>query len=233
MLDQANDLRELVRQCAMPHSRPAVPPPRRIVLCGGKGGVGTTTLGVNLAAMLTRLGTPAEFVDAAAESSRHTPCAVRWTGEASGGWHTACACCFVFDVGNRPDRLARRLWTAADERLFITTPGTAAIMDSYATIRLLTQPGPAQPIRLVVNAAPRAEAAVEAHRRLALVCRRFLGVTLIDGGYVPMDAEIPKGAWNKEPFVLTAPKTAASRSLDRLANLVNSQCFAKPQAAVS
>lgn len=151
--------------------------------------------------------------------------------------HSESACYYgadavVFDAGNRPDRTARRLWQTADQRLFVTTPDTAAIIAAFATIRLLTEPGPAEPLRLLVNAAESAASGVEAHRRLALACRRFLGMTLTDGGCVPLDPEVPKAAWASQPFVLTAPNCAASRSLGRLVNLVNSQCLAKPQAAV-
>ena len=235
MLDQANDLRELVRQCAVPQARPAGPSPRRIVLCGGKEGVGTTTLGVNLAVLLAQSGTRTVLVDTA-QGSRHTPCAVRPPLLQFGGRHSESACYYgadavVFDVGNPPDRLARRLWQAADERLFITTADTAAIIDAYATIKLLSEPAHAEPIWLLVNAAESAESGVEAHRRLERACRRFLGITLTDGGCVPLDPEVPKAAWASKPFVLAAPSCSASRSLDRLANLVNSQRLAKPQAA--
>lgn len=65
MDDQARQLRELVRECVRA-KLPAVPGrPRMVVLAGGKGGVGTTTLAVNLAAAAAGLGVRTALVDAA------------------------------------------------------------------------------------------------------------------------------------------------------------------------
>jgi flagellar biosynthesis protein FlhG len=61
--DQADELRELVRQrAALGQSRDVVAP--LLVVCGGKGGVGTTTIAANLAIALARQGRRAVFVDA-------------------------------------------------------------------------------------------------------------------------------------------------------------------------
>jgi flagellar biosynthesis protein FlhG len=54
MHDQADELRQLVRQRAAP----------LVVVSGGKGGVGTTTIAANLAVALARQGRRAVFVDA-------------------------------------------------------------------------------------------------------------------------------------------------------------------------
>ncbi|HEX3871284.1 MAG TPA: P-loop NTPase [Pirellulales bacterium] len=64
MTDQANELRQLVLRSA--RSGPAVPynAPCIIVLTSGKGGVGTTTIAVNLAAALARDGRRTVLVDA-------------------------------------------------------------------------------------------------------------------------------------------------------------------------
>jgi flagellar biosynthesis protein FlhG len=63
MHDQADELRQLVRQRA--HAGAGVGPGAPlIVVSGGKGGVGTTTIAANLAVALARLGRRAVFVDA-------------------------------------------------------------------------------------------------------------------------------------------------------------------------
>jgi flagellar biosynthesis protein FlhG len=61
--DQADELRQLVRQRAVKptHHGPGAP---LVVVAGGKQGVGTTTVAVNLAVALARQGRRAVFVDA-------------------------------------------------------------------------------------------------------------------------------------------------------------------------
>ncbi len=67
MRDQASDLRHLVRidlaQNRFP-SESADTPPRIIVVTGGKGGVGTTTIALHLAMAMSQEGQRAVLVDA-------------------------------------------------------------------------------------------------------------------------------------------------------------------------
>jgi flagellar biosynthesis protein FlhG len=63
--DQAHDLRNLVLRAVRGVGAPTdVPPPKVVVIAGGKGGVGTTTVAVNLAAALAREGRRVVLVDA-------------------------------------------------------------------------------------------------------------------------------------------------------------------------
>jgi flagellar biosynthesis protein FlhG len=62
--DQANDLRNLVLRTARGIGASDAPPPKLVVVTGGKGGVGTTTVAVNLAASLAGDGQRVVLVDA-------------------------------------------------------------------------------------------------------------------------------------------------------------------------
>jgi flagellar biosynthesis protein FlhG len=64
MHDQANDLRRLVRQAISSGNEASANRPKLIVVSGGKGGVGTTTVAVNLAVALVRRGSRTVLVDA-------------------------------------------------------------------------------------------------------------------------------------------------------------------------
>jgi flagellar biosynthesis protein FlhG len=64
MIDQAFHLRALVRAAAQADAGPASLPPRKVVVCGGKGGVGATTLAVHLSIALARLAARVVLVDA-------------------------------------------------------------------------------------------------------------------------------------------------------------------------
>lgn len=61
--DQAKELRQLVRIDGA-RLAPQLPPPRLILVAGGKGGVGTSTVALNLAVTLAQLGQRVVLVDA-------------------------------------------------------------------------------------------------------------------------------------------------------------------------
>ena len=71
----------------------------------------------------------------------------------------------VIDAGNRPDSLARQLWQTADRVLLVTTIETAAIMNAYASIKLLNDSARSASIALLINRSPSDSAADEAQRR--------------------------------------------------------------------
>jgi flagellar biosynthesis protein FlhG len=64
MIDQAAELRNLVSQATREAYQPAGPRPRLMVFTGGKGGVGVTTLTVNIAISLVDQGLRVVLVDA-------------------------------------------------------------------------------------------------------------------------------------------------------------------------
>ena len=274
-MDQATDLRALVRQVAAAHP-PAAPRPRRLVVFGGKGGVGTTTIAVNLAVALAQGGQRSLLCDAAGGDAallcglepRHTladalagnlPLArilqpgpagvqvlpgtrelVRWQETAEHAWNrlmTQIASlaprpeAVVIDAGSQPDCLARQLWQAADRVLLVTTVETAAIMNAYAAIKLLSDPTRAASIALVVNRAPRPAEAVEAQRRLAQACRRFLGLPLRGLGHLPEDGAAPQSAARGEPCLLAMPACPASLCLRQLVRAMGNEASAERRRA--
>ena len=64
MIDQATELRKLVLRAMREQPMVSGPPPRLIVLTGGKGGVGVTTVAVNLSVALAEQGSRVVIVDA-------------------------------------------------------------------------------------------------------------------------------------------------------------------------
>jgi flagellar biosynthesis protein FlhG len=63
MIDQADRLRALVRESGASEAAPRAGTPRKLVVCGGKGGVGTTTLAVNLGVAIARHGVSTVLAD--------------------------------------------------------------------------------------------------------------------------------------------------------------------------
>jgi flagellar biosynthesis protein FlhG len=271
-MDQATELRALVRKAAsspirggavMPRdSRSAV---RRIVVFGGKGGVGATTIAVNLSIAFAREGQQCLLCDAAGGDvalqlrlePRHTlaeafsgnrgleeiivsgPAGVqivpggheapRWNDAAEHTWNRLLLQMprlsfgpevVVIDAGSRPDALARQCWQAADRVLLVSTAETPAIMNAYASTKLLNDPARSASIALLLNRSQSEPAADEAQRRLAHACRRFLGLPLRSVGALMEDENVTQCAARGEPFVLAAPATAASIALRQAARTI-------------
>jgi flagellar biosynthesis protein FlhG len=274
-MDQANELRALVRQAATLRASAAARP-RRIVVFGGKGGVGTTTIAVNLAVTLAQQGQRCLLCDAAGgdaalqfgleprysltdvlagirtlahvvqtgpagvEILPSTRDFVRWHETSEYAWTRLLAQLpslpsrpesIVFDAGSQPDPLARQLWQAADRVLLATTVETAAIMNAYSSIKLLTDPARSASIAVAVNRAPQESAAAEAQQRLAQACRRFLGLPLRAVGHIPEDGAVPLCAARGEPFVLAMPACPASPAMRQVARALTNQTAARQPAA--
>jgi flagellar biosynthesis protein FlhG len=275
-MDQATDLRALVRQVASSRA-PSAARPRRIAVFGGKGGVGATTIALNLSVALAQQGTRCLLCDAAGgDASVQLGLEPRYTlADALAGnrsvqevvvsgpagvqilpgsfdlvrshdatdqtWNRLLSSLpeltfqpetVVIDLGNRPDPWARQLWQAADRVLLISTVETAAIMSTYASIKLLNDPARSSSIALLLNRSPSETAADEAQRRLVHACRRFLGLPLRGVGVVPEDANVSRCAARGEAFVLAASACAASLALRQAARaMMNHATPRRPVAA--
>jgi len=266
MPDQANRLRLLMLAGGrQPVARPArADAPQRIVVASGKGGVGTTTVAVNVAVSLARDGRRTVLVDAdlgradatslcrasdlytvgdvlAGRRGVHETLARGPAGVQvlPGAWAMGDLECepaaqqrlldeltrlgphaeyIVIDAGNSLNRIAGRFWQAADRVLVVTSPEAVSVTNAYAAIKLLAPPGRETPIQTVVNLAPSAAVAGETGRRLARACRRFLGLVVDDGCYLPLDPAIAAAGKAQTAFVLTHLASPASEQLEQLAS---------------
>jgi flagellar biosynthesis protein FlhG len=114
---------------------------------------------------------------------------------------------------------------AADHVLVLTTPEPTAITDAYAVIKVITRSGgdshlmhaQDQRISLLVNQARSPGEARVVHERIAKVARQFLGVSVLDAGYLYADEQVPVAVRKRTPFVLTSPKCPASHCVAQLA----------------
>lgn len=275
MHDQASELRQLVRRASGAEEPAAENAPQMIIVCGGKGGVGTTTLAVNLAVALARLGPRIVLVDGdfdvpdVAElcqlqeaecitevlSGRRSVQEVLQSGPAGvevlpGAWAAECApyCSapmqqrlidqlkgqqadmIVVDAGSGLKNSVRRFWDAADLVLMVTTPDAVSILDAYTAIKALQAGSPDASVCTLVNRAPSAIKAKDVHQRIAQVSHRFLGIRVKAAGNVLEDDSIRWASKAPGPMVLQSPRSAAARSIERIAQTLQRRPIRSNQA---
>lgn len=106
---------------------------------------------------------------------------------------------------------------AADHVLVVTTPEPTAITDAYAVIKVMIRDGQDRAMSLLVNQVRSAQEGRAVYERISRVARQFLGVGLYDAGYVFADDNVPLAVRKRNPFVLSAPRAAASLCVGHLA----------------
>lgn len=262
--DQANDLRQLVLRAGRVGSNDT-PPPKIVVVAGGKGGVGTTTVAVNMAVALGREGRRVVLVDAdfagpdvaalcglnepygSADvlAGRRTVHEVLQRGPggiqvlpSSRGLTDPADCTpaaqerlieqlrslgphadyVLIDAGAGAGRVMRQFWETADLVLLVTHADTVAVMDAYAAVKLVCRDEPpSTAIAVLTNCVADEAAAGEVHERIDRACRRFLGLHVADGGWIPFDSCAPRASAAERPLVVEAPASPAAAALVELA----------------
>lgn len=106
---------------------------------------------------------------------------------------------------------------AAHTVLVVCTPEPTSIADAYGAIKTLVARGAEEGLELVVNMASSEEEARAVHARIDRVARAFLGVRVAFAGAIPIDPAIPAAVRRRQPVLLAAPQSPASRAIRRLA----------------
>jgi len=106
---------------------------------------------------------------------------------------------------------------AADHVLIVTTPEPTAITDAYAVVKVLSRDGGDRRVSLLINQVRTPNEAKVVHGRIAQVAKQFLGVSVLDAGYVLSDEAVPQAVRRRVPFVIGSPKCPASICVAQLA----------------
>jgi flagellar biosynthesis protein FlhG len=117
-----------------------------------------------------------------------------------------------------------RITGMADRVLVVTWPEPTALVDAYATIKVLAGRDPERPLGLVVNGCRDEAEADRVHLRLRAACRRFLDRDIELIGSLTLDDAVPSATIAQTPFVLASPHSRASRDLERLALRLSATC---------
>ncbi len=106
---------------------------------------------------------------------------------------------------------------AVAEVIIVTTPDPTALVDAYATIKLMHQSATDTPIHIVVNDVIELGDADRIFKQLRTTTSRFLNREINYLGTIPHDSELIEAVREQRPVVQYAPDTPASRALRLIA----------------
>lgn len=105
----------------------------------------------------------------------------------------------------------------ADRAIVVTSLDPAAIVDAYATVKVMTAEAPALEIGIVVNGASSAEDAAVTFRQLDVAATRYLGRSLQYYGFIVDDPGVREAVATQRAVVESDPGAPASRCFRILA----------------
>ncbi len=114
-----------------------------------------------------------------------------------------------------------------DEVLMITTPEPTAMLDAYATIKLLHRTAPWSHLHLIVNMARNHREAQHTLWRMGSMAEEFIGSHLARDGYILYDNSVGDAVRHRLPYLLAYPLSEASRQVRAIADILD----ANPPAA--
>jgi flagellar biosynthesis protein FlhG len=123
----------------------------------------------------------------------------------------------LLDTASGIGRITTHLARAADEIIVVTTPEPTAIVDAYASLKVLHRQARGIAPWIVVNQAHSAAQARAVAARVATVSRRALRWEPSYLGYVPFSEEVTTSILRQKPFVRLFPSSVATSAVRELA----------------
>ena len=264
MKDQASALRQIVDNLKKQRTREPGQGARVLCVTSGKGGVGKTSISVNLGISLAKKGLRVLLVDADFGLSNidvmlgvsppydlsyvlrgqkrvrdvlaEGPGGILFVSGGSGMNELLnmseiqlaaiidnlllledTADIILFDTGAGVNPLIMRMVRASAETVIVTTPEPTAIMDAYALVKSITKYSPECELRLIINRAESVSEAEMTLQKFMSVVRLYQKLEIDPLGYVLSDPAVSRGVRIQQPFVLSYPRSAATRNIEAIA----------------
>jgi flagellar biosynthesis protein FlhG len=137
----------------------------------------------------------------------------------------------LIDTGAGIGETVLSLVLASDEAIVVTRPEPTSLADAYAIMKTVLARQSTFPFHVLVNMARDAAEGRQVYDGLAQVLLRFLGYRPGYAGHVVTDPAVARAVVDQAPFTIAAPRSAAARSLDALADTLIAARPARPGGA--
>ena len=133
----------------------------------------------------------------------------------------------VIDTGTGVHNLTRRLVSAADFAILITTLEPTSVADAYATIKSFSL-NKESDFQVLVNQSESNRKARSVLERLQQTTRLFVRTGIESAGIIPRDDHVLQAVEVRVPFIVSNPQCPASQGIRQLARRMNNLIKARP-----
>lgn len=123
----------------------------------------------------------------------------------------------LLDLGAGISNTVLSFAAVSQMRMVIVTPEPTSMTDSYALMKVLSTQHGVRDFLVVVNQAADAKEARVTFERLQAACRNFLGIEIMNLGYVRQDPAVVDAVRHQVPVLKHAPECPASKDIKALA----------------
>ncbi|HHW56565.1 MAG TPA: MinD/ParA family protein [Clostridia bacterium] len=128
----------------------------------------------------------------------------------------------IVDTGAGLNEVVHNFLKAADEVLIIVTPEPTSIMDAYTLIKYSLM-GENKKINVLINKAKSFEDYKKVYNRFEKVVQNYLGVFLIDLGYLEEDEKMMECIIEQNPIILKYGNSKTARRIMHIASQIANQ----------
>lgn len=126
----------------------------------------------------------------------------------------------IIDTGAGLNKSVMSFIEATDEVIVVVTPDPTSITDAYAVIKNIKNKQ--KQIKIIINQADSSKESVEVFNKLRTVADKFLGIELIELGFILNDNNVKKSIRMQQPYYIAYPNTTASKGISLIAHHLES-----------
>lgn len=125
----------------------------------------------------------------------------------------------IIDTGAGISSSVTNFLMASDENIIVTTPEPTSFTDAYTLIKIMKEQNKSiDKLNVVINKADDEYEADRTFAKIAYVCNKFLGISIQNMGYIPLDTDIIKAVKQQKPAIVSFPKSDFSKSIELIGN---------------